>query len=105
MKKNKRLKVFSEIEQAVFYSVPNFDNHDREKYLTFSEKELELIMKSKKAHLNIYLAIQLAYFKSNNMFFYLSLSEINKEDILFLITRYFHDVLLPLKVSERYAYY
>lgn len=105
MKKNKRLKVFSEIEQAVFYSVPNFDNHDREKYLTFSEKELELIMKSKNAHLKIYLAIQLAYFKSNNMFFYLSLSEINKEDILFLITRYFHDVSLPLKVSERYAYY
>jgi len=37
------------------------------------------------------------------MFFGLSLSYLNKDDIFFSITCYFYDAPLPFKVSEKYA--
>ena len=105
MRKSRRLVVFSELEKTAFYEAPNFDDSDREEYFNFSEDEIKLIGKSKKIHLNIYTAIQLAYFKVTKMFFYLPLSDVNKEDLKFLITRYFPEAPEPLVISIKYIYY
>lgn len=105
MNKSRRLIIFSELEKAVFYEVPNFDESNREEYFDFSEDEIKLIKRSKKIHLNLYMAIQLAYFKVNGMFFYLSLNDINQEDLKFVITKYFSDVPKSLTLPIRYVYY
>ena len=47
MNKSRRLIIFSELEKAVFYEVPNFDESNREEYFDFSEDEIKLIKRSK----------------------------------------------------------
>jgi len=105
MGKTRRLIVFSELERGVFYNPPNFDDNDREKYFNFSEEEIKLIKRSRQIRLNIYTAIQLAYFKVTGMFFYLSFDDVNQEDIKFLITRYFSNASVFLRVSVKHFFY
>jgi hypothetical protein len=105
MRKSRRLVVFSELEKTAFYEAPNSDDSDREEYFNFSEDEIQLIGKSKEIHLNIYTAIQLAYFKVTKMFFYLPSNDVNKEDLKFLIIRYFPEAPEPLVISIKYIYY
>jgi len=105
MGKTRRLIVFSELERSVFYNPPNFDDNDREKYFNFSEEEIKLIKRSKQIRLNIYTAIQLAYFKVTGMFFYLSFDDVNQEDLKFLIAKYFRNSSIFLRISIKHFFY
>jgi hypothetical protein len=89
--KDKRLTILSEIDQFAFYGLPDFDDEQRLKYFTFTQEEIDLICRCREFHSQVYCAIQIGYFKAKHMFFKFSLSRIPKEDIHFILTRYFED--------------
>ncbi len=89
--RDKRLTILSEIEEFAFYGLPDFDDEQRLKYFTFTTEEIDLICRCREFHAQVYCAIQIGYFKAKNMFFKFSLTRIPKEDVHFILTRYFED--------------
>lgn len=89
MKNDKRLIIFSEVERKALYNVPNFTSVDREQYFDFSQKEQELIMKSKSINYNIFCALQIGYFKAAKIFPLQNLREAIIADVQYIKFRYF----------------
>lgn len=89
MNKSERLTILSDEEKFIFYGIPDFDDEQRARYFSFDENELDLIFRCKEFHAQVYCAIQIGYFKSKNMFFKFQLNNISKDDVHFLLNRYF----------------
>lgn len=89
--KDKRLTILSEIEEFAFYGLPDFDDEQRATYFTFTQEEIDLICRCREFRAQVYCAIQIGYFKAKHIFFKFSLNRIPKEDIHFILTRYFEN--------------
>ena len=103
--KDKRLTILSEIEEFAFYGLPDFDDEQRATYFTFTQEEIDLICRCREFHAQVYCAIQIGYFKAKHMFFQFSLNRIPKEDIHFILTRYFENrelITFPITKNEYY---
>ena len=89
--KNKRLSILSDLEEFAFYGLPDFDKAQRHQYFTFQSRELDLIENCPSLHTKVYCALQIGYFKAKNIFFKFSLHEIPKDDIDFILKKYFQN--------------
>jgi TnpA family transposase len=105
MTKNRNLVIFSEVEKFALYGLPDFDNKQRREYFSFSENELSLIRRSQHDHINIYCALQIAYFKAKKMFFQFLWKDIQQEDLQFIIDHYFQDKNLSGSSITNHEYY
>ena len=91
MAQNKNLTVFPEVEKFALYGFPDFNAKQRREYFSFSKSELEVIMGSPHAFINICCALQFGYFKAKKMFFQIIWADIPQEDLQFIRDHYFHD--------------
>jgi|TARA_B110000503_G_C6949716_1_gene330510 hypothetical protein len=91
MTQNKHLMVFSELEKFALYALPDFDRDQRRKYFNFSKPEKQIIFSSSHIHINIFCALQLAYFKAKKIFYKVSWDMIPRVDLDFIINAYFPD--------------
>jgi len=102
---NKRLSVLSELEEFAFYGFPDFNDEQRSTYFVFEDKEWELISKCPSLHAKITCAVQIGYFKAKKMFFRFSLHKIPKDDLDFILSRYFPGKPLKTFCITKYEYY
>ena len=102
---NKRLSVLSELEEFAFYGFPDFNDEQRSTYFVFEDKEWELISKCPSLHAKITCAVQIGYFKAKKMFFRFSLHKIPKDDLDFILSRYFTGKPLKTFCITKYEYY
>lgn len=86
---NKRLTVLSKLEKFALYDPPDFDEDQRAEFLTFTERELQLIFSRSTPGTQIYCAVQLGYFKAKQLLFRLPWDQIDEKDILFISQNYF----------------
>ncbi len=105
MSLDKRLQIFSEAEKFAFYGVPDFNHQQRIEFFSFTENELALITYSLQAHLNLYCALQLAYFKAKKMFFQLSWDKFNVLDVEFAHCHHFDKQEIVKKQITNYELY
>ncbi len=104
-KKDKRLTILSELEEFAFYGLPDFDYEQRTTYFTFTQEEIDLICRCREFHAQVYCAIQIGYFKAKHMFFHFKLNKIPKEDVEFILTRYFENKNLTEFSVTKNEYY
>lgn len=104
MTKSERLTILSELEEFAFYGLPDFDDEQRTTYFMFNQEEINLICRCREFHAQVYCAIQIGYFKAKHMFFQFSLNRIPKEDIHFILTRYFENKELPIFTVTKNEY-
>ena len=102
---NKRLSVLSELEEFAFYGFPDFNDEQRSTYFVFEDKEWELISKCPSLHAKVTCAVQIGYFKAKKMFFRFSLHKIPKDDLDFILSRYFPRKSLKTFCITKYEYY
>jgi hypothetical protein len=91
MTQNKHLIIFSELEKFALYALPDFDNDQRRKYFNFLKTEKQIIFSSSNIHINIFCALQLAYFKAKKIFYKVSWDMIPRVELDFIINAYFPD--------------
>lgn len=103
--KSERLSILSELEEFAFYGFPDFNDEQRSTYFVFEEKEWELISKCPSLHAKVMCAVQIGYFKAKKMFFRFSLHKIPKDDLDFILSRYFPDKPLKTFCVTKYEYY
>lgn len=89
MLKSDRLSILSEWEVFAFYGLPDFDDAQSCTYFAFEDKEWDLISKRPSFHAQVTCAIQIGYFKAKKIFFRFSLNKIPKDDLHFILLRYF----------------
>lgn len=105
MTQNKHLLVFSELEKQALYAIPDFDHDQRRKYFNFSKSEKQIIFSSSHIHINIFCAIQLAYFKAKKIFYKISWDVVPEEDLDFIINTYFLGQNIILSPVSKYHLY
>lgn len=102
--KKERLTVLSGVEQFAIYGLPDFDDGQRMQYLSFTEGELALLFNRPRIHAQVYFALQLGYFKAKHAFFQFSWEEA-KEDLAFIVHRYFNDsAFIPEAITKHELY-
>lgn len=105
MSQGENLSILSPDEKFVYYGLPDFNDEQRSTYFTFTENECDLIFRCKEEHAQVYCALSIGYFKAKNIFFKFSLNSVPKEDVTFLLDRYFENKILqntPLTKNEYY---
>ena len=103
--KSERLSVLSDLEEFAFYGFPDFDDEQRLTYLVFEDKEWELISKCPSLHAKVTCALQVGYFKAKKSFWSFSLHKVPKEDLDFILSRYFPGKTLSTFCVTKYEYY
>lgn len=103
--KSERLSVLSELEEFAFYGFPDFNDEQRLTYFAYEDKEWELISKCSSLHAKVACALQIGYFKAKKIFFRFSLHKIPKEDLDFILSRYFPQQSLKTFQITKYEYY
>lgn len=101
---SERLTILSDAEQFALYALPDFDDHQRMQYLSFSETELKLIFSRKEMHSQIHCALQIGYFKAKHAFFIFSWAQ-TESDCQFILDRYFGDLRWDPKSVTKHEYY
>src|SRR5204863_4309017 len=86
---NKRLTILSEAEQSALYELPDFDYTQCLEYLTLTTEEQELMLRRPNLSAKVYCALQIGYFKAIQMFFRFKWSDIDQENITFVLQQYF----------------
>ncbi len=81
---NNRLTILSDAEQYALYGLPDFDDAQRLKFLTFSTQELALASIRTGLHVQIYCALQVGYFKAKNTFFSFTWDDV-RDDTQFIL--------------------
>lgn len=95
----------SEAEQFALYGLPDFDEAQRIKYMTFTEEELKLIFSRSNLAAKVCCALQIAYFKAKNLFIRFKWTQIPKEDIDFVLSNYlFKQSFEKIRITD-YEYY
>jgi len=95
----------SEAEKAALYGLPDFDEFQRLEYFAFSPEEHALVQSRAGLPEQLVCILQIAFFKAKRAFFQFLLADVAKEDIDFVMQRFFPDrVLHRRKVSKREYY-
>ncbi|HJX35502.1 MAG TPA: Tn3 family transposase [Dehalococcoidales bacterium] len=103
--KSKRLTVLSEAEKCALYDLPDFDDFQRAEFFAMTEKEHAIVFQRYSLRAQIYCLLQIGYFKAKQAFFRFSLQDVSREDIAFVMQRYFPGEALaerPLLMKEYY---
>ena len=103
---NARLTILSEVEKTAVYGIPNFDDFQRIEFFAMTDAERSLALGRKSVLAQVYCLLQIGYFKAKQAFFQFSLDEVQREDVDFLLQRYFPGQTLayaPLHNSEYYV--
>jgi TnpA family transposase len=98
-KKKKRLTILSEHEYQALYTLPQFNDTQRQYYFSLSPsqlKEIKLLQPSSK----LYFILQFGYFRARRQFFSFHFNRV-KDDITFIMQIYFYDEPLPSKIPSR----
>jgi hypothetical protein len=106
LSKGKRLTILSEAEQFALYGLPDFDGDQRMEYFIFTEPELALALSRPALPAQVYCTLQIGYFKAKQLLFRFSWDRLPKEDITFILERYFagQDFFrFPVSKREFYA--
>jgi TnpA family transposase len=77
----------------------------RKNYFSFSKNELQLIIKNKYKHVNLYTALQLGYFKAKKIFFQISWQDVSIADLNFIIQNYFENITIEQLPITKHQYY
>lgn len=102
---NRRLTILSEDEQLALYSLPDFNDEQRQLFFQFTESEQDIIYKRKSISDKIYCALQIGYFKAKNTFFNFDWESAPAEDSLFVLEHYLSDSQwIPTPVSRHEFY-
>ena len=104
--RNERLTILSEAEKTALYGIPNFDDFQRIAFFAMTDAERTLALGRKSVLAQVYCLLQIGYFKAKQAFFHFSLDEVQREDVDFLLQRYFPGQTLsyaPLHTSEYYV--
>lgn len=101
---NKRLTILSKAEKSALYDLPDFDDTQRQEYLTFTETEQQLLFSRSTIEAQIYCALQIGYFKAKQSFFNFTFNEA-KEDIEFILRCYFSDQEIIKINVNKHEYY
>lgn len=102
---NKNLTVLTPAERAAYYDVPDFNEEQHYEFLTLSQSELDLVISRNSWSTRVYCCLQMAYFKSVNLFFKVNWSEINHKTIAFIFEQYFFDQNIKLVKITDYEHY
>lgn len=102
---NKNLSILTQAEQAAFYEAPDFNEEQRYEFLTLTPDELELAMSRKSWSAKVYCCLQIAYFKSVNLFFKVDWNEVGDKTIAFILEQYFFDQSIKLSKITDYEHY
>lgn len=78
MKRKRRLKILTELEQRLYYQRPYFDEEERYYFFKLSEEECALV-ENKSPTVMIYTILQLGYFKAKQQFFKVNYSDIQAD--------------------------
>ena len=103
--KKEHLSILTQAEQAAFYEAPDFNEEQRFEFLTLTSNELELVMSRKSWSARVYCCLQIAYFKSVNLFFKVDWNEVGDETIAFILEQYFFDQSIKLSTITDYEHY
>lgn len=103
---NERLTILSETEKTALYGIPNFDDFQRVEFFALTDAERALVSQRKGVVKQIYCLLQIGYFKAKQAFFQFTLEEVQREDVAFVMQRYFPGQTLTagaLSTKEYYA--
>ena len=90
-KRDKNLTILTDTEKHALYGLPDFDKSQRSEYFSMTAKELALAMRRQGFSAQLLCLLQLGYFKAKQAFFTFTLQDIPKDDIEFLVERYFSE--------------
>ena len=102
--KGKLLAVLSPAEQLALYGLPDFDDAQRQEYLSLTETELALTNIRPGVHAQVWCILQIGYFKAKNTFFHFTWEDV-QEDLAFVLSRYFADQVFAPKVVSKHEHY
>ena len=101
MERDNRLKVLNENEYNELYGYPGFSIEERSVFFSLSDSEVEERDKLRSVSAKIFFILQTGYFTAKRIFFTLD-AENSKDDILFIIDRYYPDFSMDnLSVTGR----
>ena len=102
MKRKRRLKILTELEQCLYYQRPYFNEEERYYFFKLSNEEHALV-ENKSLTLLIYTILQLGYFKAKQQFFKVNYSE-TQADWTWIqrhyVTQSIHSPKLPSRNSQ-----
>lgn len=90
---SKRLQILSSAERSIYYDLPELSLNEREHFFDLCDEELIYLSNMKSINSKVLFVLQLGYFKAKKRFFtFSSLEPSVKEDIEYIIKRYFPSV-------------
>jgi len=104
MSAGKRITILSEDEQDHLYGIPKLTDPDRRVLFELSESDHEEINKLPTDSVKIDYILQLGYFRAKTYFFNFTFYQV-REDVWFIINRYFTNVLFPKKQISKHHHY
>lgn len=87
--RDKNLSILTDAEKRALYDLPDFDQYQRAEYFSMTAEELTLALRRDGLPAQLLCLLQLGYFKAKQAFFTFTFMEVPKEDIDFLMGRYF----------------
>jgi Domain of unknown function (DUF4158) len=86
---DKHLTIVSAAERQALYGLPDFDDFQRAEYCALTANELARAQQRNGLPAQIVCILQIGYFKAKQAFFHFRLADVPREDIDFLMRRYF----------------
>ena len=103
--KSERLALLTPAEQDALYGLPDFDDTQRQEFLSLTETELSLACNRTGTHYQAWCILQIGYFKAKQTFFRFAWDDV-PDDLAFVLSRYFPEQaceLHPISTREHYA--
>lgn len=88
-RKEKRLKILAADEIESIYGRPCFTDEEQTEYFALSQSELELLERFRTIKSQVYLILQLGYFRAKHLFFIFTLDEV-ESDFEYIIEKHFN---------------
>lgn len=104
--RDKNLTVLTDAEKRALYDLPDFDEFQRAEYFSLAADELALALRRDGVSAQLLCLLQIGYFKAKQAFFTFTLPEVPKEDIDFLMARYFPGksfTPMPMRPAEHFS--
>jgi TnpA family transposase len=86
----KRISLLSDTEITDLYSMPDFNQDEKELYLTLNERECVIINNYSTIKTRVFFILQLGYFKAKQQFFKFDLADV-QSDVEYAISHFFTD--------------
>jgi TnpA family transposase len=103
--KNKNITILSESEQSALYDIPDYDNEQRLEYLSLTDAELQIALTRHNLSAQVYCILQFGYFKAVNLFFRITWTEADPDDIGFILQQYFENQTVELQTISKHEHY